>query len=99
MTSTDWVTLIGILLAFIGSSIGHVATTRNANKALIQTLKEQSTAADAEHDKRLAVYAASTDAKIEALSQEIREHNQFAKRVPILETKMEMVERKLERRE
>lgn len=35
---------------------------------------------------------AVTDTKLEALTREVREHNNFAKRVPLLEQKMERVE-------
>lgn len=35
---------------------------------------------------------AVTETKIEELTREVREHNNFAKRVPILEEKMEMVQ-------
>ena len=34
---------------------------------------------------------AVTETKIEELTREVREHNNFAKRVPILEEKMEIV--------
>lgn len=34
---------------------------------------------------------AVTDTKIEELTREVREHNNFAKRVPILEKQMEQV--------
>lgn len=35
---------------------------------------------------------AVTETKIEELTREVREHNNFAKRVPILEEKMEIVQ-------
>lgn len=47
-------------------------------------------------DKAVAVYAAKTDTKIEQLSEEVRRHNEFARRVPVLETKMNIVEKKME---
>ena len=38
---------------------------------------------------------AVTDTKIEELTREVREHNNFARRVPLLEEKMEQLERNL----
>ena len=40
---------------------------------------------------------AVTDTKLEELTREVREHNNFAKRVPVLETKVEAIESKLEK--
>ena len=36
---------------------------------------------------------AVTDIKIEELTREVREHNNFAKRIPVLETKVEALEK------
>lgn len=44
----------------------------------------------AELDKRQAV----TDTKIEELTREVRLHNGFAQRIPVLETKVEQLERR-----
>lgn len=44
----------------------------------------------AEIEKRLAVM----DTKITELTREVREHNEFAKRVPVLEAKVENLEKK-----
>lgn len=38
---------------------------------------------------------AVTDTKIEELTREVREHNSFATRVPVLEARMDDVERRI----
>lgn len=38
---------------------------------------------------------AVTDTKLEELTREVREHNNFAKRVPVLEEKMGRVEKRI----
>lgn len=38
---------------------------------------------------------AVTDTKIEELTREVREHNNFARRVPLLEQKMDRVEARI----
>ena len=45
----------------------------------------------AELDKHMAV----TDTKIEELTREVRSHNEFAQRVPILEEKAKAADRRL----
>ena len=44
-------------------------------------------AANAKMSKELEKAQAVTDTKIEELTREVREHNNFAKRVPVLEEK------------
>lgn len=39
---------------------------------------------------------AVTDTKLEELTREVREHNNFAQRIPILEEKMERCEKQIE---
>ena len=39
---------------------------------------------------------AVTDTKLEELTREVREHNNFAKRVPVLEEKMKVCEHRIE---
>ena len=39
---------------------------------------------------------AVTDTKLEALTREVREHNNFAKRVPVMEEQIKVVNHRLE---
>lgn len=39
------------------------------------------------------------ETKVDELTREVREHNNFAKRVPVLEAQMEAVDRRLEKME
>lgn len=43
---------------------------------------------------RIEIAQAVTDTKLEELTREVRAHNNFAQRVPILEAKVEALERK-----
>lgn len=67
-----------IIVALVtgGLALAGVIIANNKNQALT----------DAKLDKRQAV----TDTKIEELTREVREHNNFAQRVPVLEEKMEV---------
>ena len=48
-----------------------------------------------ELDHKLDKKQAVTDAKLEELTREVREHNNFAKRVPVLESKQERTDARL----
>ena len=42
-------------------------------------------------EKTLAVSQAVTDTKLEALTREVREHNHFARRMPVVEEQIKVV--------
>lgn len=64
-----------------GLALAGVIITNNKNQALT----------DAKLDKRQAV----TDTKIEELTREVREHNGFAKRMPIVEEQVKVINHRL----
>ena len=49
-----------------------------------------------ELDHKLDKKQAVTDAKLEELTCEVREHNNFARRVPVLEEKMKVANHRIE---
>lgn len=57
--------------------------------------EKQSAAYAAAADKALSVYTAKTDSKIEDLTREVREHNNFARRVPVMEKQIENIEKQM----
>lgn len=65
-----------------GLALAGVIITNNKNQALT----------DAKLDKRQAV----TDTKIEELTREVREHNGFAKRMPVVEEQIKVINHRLE---
>ena len=50
----------------------------------------------AEVSNKLKTAQAVTDTKIEELTREVRQHNNFAQRVPVLEEKVKVVNRRLD---
>lgn len=52
-------------------------------------------AANAKMSKELEKAQAVTDTKIEELAREVREHNNFAKRVPVLEEKAKVADHRI----
>lgn len=47
-------------------------------------------------ENQLSVQQAVTDTKIEELTREVRAHNNFAQRVPVLEEKMKVVNHRID---
>lgn len=64
-----------------GLALAGVIITNNKNQALT----------DAKLDKRQAV----TDTKIEELTREVREHNNFAKRMPVVEEQIKVINHRI----
>lgn len=78
---------IALLTALITgglSLIGVILTNKTSEKNIKTTMQAD-----------LKVAQAVTDTKIEELTREVREHNNFAKRVPVLEEKINMLEKRV----
>ena len=73
--------IIGSIITGGLALIGVVITVLNGNKKVENKL-----------DKQQAV----TDTKIEELTREVRAHNNFAQRVPILEEQMKVANHRIE---
>ncbi len=73
-----------IIVALITGGLALIGTIITGNR----------TARELDHklDKKQAV----TDTKLEELTREVREHNNFARRVPVLEEKMKVVNHRVE---
>lgn len=77
----------GIVIALIGAGAsvlaslltfaGVVITNRKANEKMV---------------KQMEVAQAVTDTKLEELTREVREHNNFARRMPVVESEIRHVE-------
>ena len=72
--------IIVACIAGIASVIGVVLTNRAANQKMVA---------------KLGTAQAVTDTKIEELTREVREHNNFARRVPVLESQIQDISRRL----
>lgn len=77
MSDTIIVALITGGLTFLGVLI----TSFSGNKKLVNDIKLEITA-----------YHSSTDEKIKELTREVREHNNFAKRMPVVENDIKHIE-------
>ena len=75
--------ILAALVTGICAVISQIIISHNSTKTLTQNLY-------AELDKRQAV----TDTKMDELTREVRDHNNFARRMPVLEEKVARLERK-----
>ena len=73
--------IIGSMITGGLALVGVIITNMKSNKDIESQL-----------DKKQAV----TDTKIEELTREVREHNNFAQRVPVLEEQMKVVNHRVE---
>lgn len=76
--------------------IGTIFTAVWQNKKLSSDFEKRSELADLEMDKKISVYAAKTDEKIESLTKAVNEHNGFARRVPVLEEQIKDANHRIE---
>lgn len=74
-------TIIAALVTGAFAFIGVVVTNISANRRM-QSASEKSQAV--------------TDAKLEDLTREVREHNNFARRMPVVEDQLKRMDRRLE---
>lgn len=53
-------------------------------------------AASKSTEKQIAINQAVTDTKIEELTREVREHNNFAKRLPVIEEQIKVINHRID---
>ena len=73
-----------IIVAIITGGLALIGVIISNNSAANKTQAQISTA------------QAVTDTKLEELTREVREHNNFAKRVPVIEEQMKVVNHRVE---
>ena len=84
--SAGWAAVIAAFITGLFAVIGQSIISKSNNKALIKEIY-------AELDKKQAV----TDTKMDELTREVREHNNFARRMPVLEEKVARLEQEVNR--
>ena len=95
MSEAIIVALITGVLTLAGTVITVVVTTKRRNADLMSEFRSESQQNDIKLDAKLEKHQAVTDTKIEELTREVRKHNEFAERIPILEEKAKATDRRL----
>lgn len=74
-----------IIVALITGVCAIISNVMTSNKAA------------REMDHKLEKHQAVTDAKLEELTREVREHNNFAKRMPVVERNIETINKTVDK--
>lgn len=88
-----------IIVALIAgglSLIGTVITVRQNNQKIIQDMKDEFRKEMQDMKTEFVKSKAVTDTKLEDLTQEVRRHNGFAERVPVLEQQVKGINDKID---
>ena len=87
--------VIAVIITGVFSVIVQMIISHNASKDLYAKLDKQSEISDQKLEAKLEKYQAVTDEKISELTREVRKHNNFAERLPVLEEKISALEKKV----
>ena len=88
----EWIGLIGTIITAIGSLTAVIVTNRANNEKMLHQMELHQVNIRAELKQAQAV----TDTKIDELTREVREHNNFAKRVPVIEEQIKVANHRIE---
>ena len=80
------------LITGVCAILAQMIISRMSSKELYAKLDKQSELTDIKLEGKLEKLQAVTDTKLEELTREVRQHNEFAKRVPVLEEKVKNLE-------
>lgn len=82
MSEAILIALITGGLSFLGVLVSNIS----GNKKIVSDIKTE-----------LVKYQAVTDTKITELTREVREHNNFAKRMPVVENEIQHIEEEMKK--
>ena len=88
----EWIGLAGTIITALGSLIAVIITNRSNNDKMLHQMELQQLKIKADLTQAQAV----TDTKIQELTREVREHNNFARRMPVLEEKISAANHRIE---
>ena len=84
VTAQDWITIVVALISAAATIITVVITTRASNREITHKLETSQ---------------AVTDTKLQNLTDEVRQHNGFAQRIPVMEEQIRQLTNRTERLE
>ena len=84
LSPQDWITIIVALISAAATIVSVVATTKASNREITHKLETSQ---------------AVTDTKLQNLTDEVRQHNGFAQRIPVMEEQIRQLTNRTERLE
>ena len=94
-----WITGGAAVVAALIALVGVILTVRKSNKELLHEMQKQSELSDQRLDAKLDKFQAVTDERISELTREVRAHNNFAQRLPVVENDIKTIYKKIDRME
>ena len=88
----EWLGFAGTLVTALGSLLAVILTNKANNEKMLHQMELQQQTIKAELHEAQAV----TDTKITELTREVREHNNFARRMPVLEEKISVANHRID---
>jgi len=89
------ITLAGVIVTNICTSLSNNKKRAKENAEVINSIKLENTKVINEFKLEVTKNQAVTDTKIEELTREVREHNNFAKRMPVVENEIKHIEEEI----
>lgn len=80
--------LVGVVITNLSNKNKIINNIDQKNTEMINKVKEENTKVINEVKLEVTKKQAITDTKIEELTREVREHNNFAKRMPVVENEI-----------
>lgn len=87
----EWIGLVGTFITAAGSLVAVILTNKANNDKMLHQMELQ----QRDFKEELKIAQAVTDTKITELTREVREHNNFAKRVPVIEEQIKVANHRL----
>lgn len=84
LSPQDWITIIVALISAAATIVAVIITTRANNREITHQLETSQ---------------AVTDTKLQNLTDEVRQHNGFAQRIPVMEEQIRQLTNRIERLE
>ena len=94
--SAAWAAVIAAAITAVLGFVGNVVITKGQSERLSNDFKEQSKLADANMKSEIEKDRAVTNTKLDELTREVREHNNFARRVPVIEEQIKVANHRIE---
>ncbi len=92
---TGGLALIGVIITNIFTSSNNSKKITQENSKLINGIQKENAKVINDIKLEITSYHASTDEKIKELTREVREHNNFAQRMPAVEEKIDNLKEKV----
>ena len=91
----SFLTLVGVIITNVVTNSSNNKKIHQENTKVINSIRTENNKAINDIKLEITSYHASTDEKIKELTREVREHNNFAQRMPKVEEKLDNLKEKV----